>query len=43
MIVITPPGLARAGYLILIMYTVYTILICGVAWGIWEIIKYKKK
>lgn len=43
MIVITPPGWARAGYLILIMYTVYTILICGVAWGIWKIIKYKKK
>lgn len=43
MIAITPPGWARAGYLILIMYTVYTMVTCGIAWGIWAITKYKRK
>lgn len=43
MIAITPPSWERGGYLILIMYTVYTMVTCGIAWWIWAITKYKRK
>lgn len=42
-IAITPPGWGRLGGILFIMQAVYTMAICGVAWGIWAITKYKRK
>lgn len=37
-----PTGWGRLGHAFFMIYAVYMIFTCGIAWGIWAIMKYRR-